>query len=322
MTLDVQTLITNAQKRADDLTTAAMSAAQSVPISTTQERSPYKTAITPHLRGAPPAFTGNIDITAEILRVFQDGFNAFKPEMLEGLADFIARFYPECVFSTTENWICNTILYGGTGIPADVEAQIYNRAKSREIKEAAKMAQVATIQFANRGFQLPSGALTARLLEVQQDADDKISTINRDIMVKQVEIEIENIKFAIDQGVKIRVSILSAISEYLKAYLLPISLANERATAMANAKGILLNSSADYYRAMIAEAELVFKAEEINSTSYNALVTTFMQTYQRATEANSSTGASVANSLAQVAAQASGSALTLAAQEETAINNA
>jgi hypothetical protein len=321
MALDVQELIDSAQDRADDLTRTATSAVRNVPSSAAVKGTPF-IATRPALRGAPPVYTGNVDITTDILRTFQDGFAQFKPEMLEGLADYIARFFPECVFATTENWICNTILYGGTGIPAAIEAQIYQRARARDSEESAKLREAAVTQFAGRGFTLPAGVLTGRVLEIEQDASNKASSFNRDVAIKQAEIEIENIKFAVAEGVKIRVSILSAIADYLKAYLLPIDLANTRADTMARAKGVLLNSSADYYRAMIAEAELALKTQELTGTSQTQIEIAYTNAVQRATEANTDAGVNVANALISAAGQAAGGVLALGAATETAIVDA
>jgi flavin-binding protein dodecin len=321
MALDVQELIDAAQERADDLTDAATRAVRNVSSSAAIKGTPF-VAQAPALRGAPPVYTGNVDITTDILRTFQDGFAQFKPEMLEGLADYIARFFPECVFAQTENWICNTILYGGTGIPADIEAQIYQRARARDSEESEKLREAAVSQFAGRGFMLPGGVLAARLLEVEQDASAKASAFNRDTAIKQAEIEIENIKFAVAEGVKIRVSILSAISDYLKAYLLPVDLANNRAETMARAKGVLLNSSADYYRAMIAEAELALKAQELTGTSSTQIEVAYTNAVQRATEANTDADVAVANALIAAAGQAAGGVLALGASTETAIVDA
>jgi hypothetical protein len=323
---DIDTLIANAQKRANELTSAAIAAAGSYPREPFIDANADKFVAAPYgsnkylerqykgrwLREQPPPYTGNVDITTDIYRVFQDGFSQFKPEMKEALAEYIAQFFPDCVYATTNDWICNTVLYGGTGIPADIEAQIWQRARARDTIEAAKLRDTAVLQFASRGFSLPSGALSARLLEIEQDASNKSSTISRDVAIKQAELEIENIKFAVSEGVKVRTSVLAAIADYVKAYLTPIDQANTRADIMARSKGVLMNSAADYYRAMIAEAELVFKEQNANldadvalSTSYNSASQQFASTVAQISSASVS-------ALSSAAGQAAGSAMSLA----------
>jgi hypothetical protein len=313
---DINELIANAQERADSLTEAAIKMADWAPSQPALEDVGLA-VYPPSLRGSVPAYTGNVDITAEIYRMFQDGFAEFKPEMLDALADYIARFFPACVYASTNDWICNTILYGGTGIPADIEAQIWMRARARETAEASKLKDVATLQFANRGFSMPAGVLAARLLEVEQEASNKSSTLSRDIAIKQAEIEIENIRIAVQEGVKVRASVIAGISDYIRAYLLPINLANERATALAQAKSVFMNSAADYYRAMVAEAELTLRANVAtadNTTQMRASYNTAISSY---TNALTSTVTNAVDALAQTAGQAAGAAITLAGDTQT-----
>jgi hypothetical protein len=314
----IEDLIAQAQERADALSAAAIEAANFDPPSLSVGAF-TATVTAPGLRDNPPAYTGNVDISTDITQAFNEGFSQFKPEMLEAVADYIAKFFPACVYANTNDWICNTILYGGTGIPADIEAQIWSRARSRETAEASKLREVAVVQFAARGFMLPSGVLAARLQEIEQEASNKASTINRDIAIKQAEIEIENIRLAVQEGVKIRASVIAAIGDYMRAYMAPINLANERADLLARSKSVFLNSAADYYRAMIAEAELSLRAALGNldatvtaRTADNNLVGQYATTTAQIL-------ASAASSLSAAAGQAAGASLTLASDNQQAI---
>lgn len=321
MATDVDALIQSAQERANSLSGAAAGAASAVGYVQPSRGNAYDIGV-PTLRGAPPIYTGGGDITSDLQRIFAAAFGDFKPEMLEGLDDFIARFFPACVFANTEDWICNTILYGGTGIPPDVEAQIYSRARSRDTQEARKMRAVAVKQFANRGFSLPAGVLTARLQEVEQEASIASGKTSSEIAIKQAEIQIETIKFAVAEGVKIRGQVINAIADYIKAYMLPIDLANSRADLVAKSKGQFLNSAADYYRAMVAEAELQLKAGEINSSSYTAVEVAYSNAVASATPANARVAAGIAESLISAAGQAAAGVLGVGQAIETSIINA
>lgn len=308
MATDVDALIEAAQNRADELSAAAASAASSVTYSQ-PERQYSGASVGYSLRGVPPAYTGTGDITAELKKAFEDAFAEFKPEMLEGLDDYIARFFPACVFANTEDWICRTILYGGTGIPPEVEAQIYARARARDSQEASRMRDVAVKQFANRGFSLPGGVLAARLREVEQEAANNANRTSTDIAIKQAEIQIETIKFAVSEGVKVRGQVLAAIADYIKAYMLPIDLANGRADLLAKSKATLLNSAAEYYRAMIAEAELQVKAGGIMVDANTAVQVAYSNAIASMGPANSRVAASIAEALISAAGSAAGGVL-------------
>lgn len=98
-----------------------------------------------------------------------------------------------------EEWIEGT----ATGLDPTVEAAIWNRGRDREVTGAARKAMEAMRSFATRGFRKPPGMLSTEIQQAAQDAQDASSTINRDVMIKQAELEQENRKFAFDQAFKV-----------------------------------------------------------------------------------------------------------------------
>lgn len=95
-------------------------------------------------------------------------------------------------------WIAGTF----TGIAPDVEQAIYERARVREVVNAERAVDDAIRQFSARGFDLPAGALIENIQRAQQEEQDKTSTLSRDIMIKQAELEQANIHFALEQGIR------------------------------------------------------------------------------------------------------------------------
>jgi len=85
-------------------------------------------------------------------------------------------------------------LAGGTGLSATVEAGIWDRAREREAATAQAQADEATLQDEALGFDFPTGALNARLEAVGQEYHNKVSSINRDIAIKQAELEQQNLR--------------------------------------------------------------------------------------------------------------------------------
>jgi len=228
------------------------------------------TVSAPTLRGAPPVYQGNIDISTEVKQSYNEALNAMRPEFMDGMAYYLARWFPECVTTTTDNWICNTILTGGTGLPEGIENMIWERARSKEVMEAHRIEQEAVSTFASRGFSMPPGALVMAAYRAQENAAEKSSTIARETAIKHIDIIIENIRFAVGEGVKLRIAVLSAINDFLKAWMLPESLAIEKAKAITESKSSRANSAAAYYNAMISEADLNLKAQAINSGSWDS----------------------------------------------------
>ena len=179
---------------------------------------------------------------------------------------FLDEYFPSLdqYSASADAWINNTIVNGGTGIPADVEAQIWQRGRDKEAADAARLVYEAQSAFAARGFSLPSGALAARMIEVQQEAANKSSTYARDVAVKQIDVEIENIRFAVKLAVDARLAGITAAIEYWKAYLLPHKIAADRAGALIDAKLKFTQALASWFS---AEASL-FSSEITNQGNY------------------------------------------------------
>lgn len=85
-------------------------------------------------------------------------------------------------------------LAGGTGLDATVEAAIWDRAREREAVIAQAQVDEATLQDEALGFDFPTASLSARLEAVGQEYHNKVSSINRDIAIKQADLEQTNLR--------------------------------------------------------------------------------------------------------------------------------
>jgi hypothetical protein len=95
-----------------------------------------------------------------------------------------------------------------TGIPAAVENAMWDRLRNREVQiGAANEAEVLRTHEA-LGFQLPSGALAAQLRAAQVDTLNRISTGNREIVIKQADLEQSNVRDAITAGIQLETQLI------------------------------------------------------------------------------------------------------------------
>lgn len=92
-------------------------------------------------------------------------------------------------------------LNGGVGIPDVIWDAIWDRATDKEDKSGIKLIQEINEEWGARGFSLPQGVQVARIDETKQKVLDIRSTLARDIAEKQAVHEIENLKFAVQQGI-------------------------------------------------------------------------------------------------------------------------
>ncbi len=88
-------------------------------------------------------------------------------------------------------------LAGGTGLDATIEAAIWDRMREREAATAQAQVDEATLQDEALGFDFPTGALNARLEAVGQEYYNKVSGANRDVAIKQADLEQTNLRDAI-----------------------------------------------------------------------------------------------------------------------------
>ena len=94
-----------------------------------------------------------------------------------------------------------TMLQGGTGIPPVVEEALFARTRERERAETEREIQAANDTWAARGFSMPPGMLAKQAAVIREQGRLKSAELNRDIMVQAATWEIENLRFAVQQGI-------------------------------------------------------------------------------------------------------------------------
>lgn len=192
---------------------------------------------------------------------FAELYNQLGPEFDARFDAFLKRFFPkidECLQSTIDNWICDTITNGASGIPVDVENQIWERSRARELRDAARKEDELLADWAGRGFSMPTGALFAAQQQAQQDLSEKISTHSRDVAIEHNKIQIETIKFAVSEGIKLRLGALNAVFQYLKDWLDLAKISSDYANGILQSRSHLYQALAQYYAAVIAAERLEY----------------------------------------------------------------
>jgi hypothetical protein len=154
--------------------------------------------------------------------------------------------------------VITTRLGGGTGLDPAVEQAIWDRARSRETQIG--LANEAEIMRNSEalGFHLPTGVLAAQLREAQQNYYDKLSGLSRDIAIKQADLEQENLKQAIEQGIA------------LEAKLIDYSYQLERLT-FESAKEIATNAIA-INNTMVEQHKALLSTYQIYESAYRTMI--------------------------------------------------
>lgn len=100
------------------------------------------------------------------------------------------------------SWTHLQITTGGSGIDSDVETALYERGRSRLEVDRQSRHEEVTNYWASRGHVLPPGALNRQLRSVNAEHDRNLADLNRDIIIKQADLEQTMTKFALEQALE------------------------------------------------------------------------------------------------------------------------
>ena len=92
------------------------------------------------------------------------------------------------------------MMAGGTGLPPAVEDALFARTRERDSQETSRAVQEAVDSWAARGYSMPPGMLTKAAGVIREQGRLKAAEMNREIFVQAAQIEIENLRFAVTQG--------------------------------------------------------------------------------------------------------------------------
>ena len=93
------------------------------------------------------------------------------------------------------------MMAGGTGIPAAVEDALFSRARDRDGAETERAVSEAFDTWASRNFSMPPGMLVKQVEVAREQGRLKAAELNRDILIEAAKWEIENLRFAVQQGI-------------------------------------------------------------------------------------------------------------------------
>lgn len=170
--------------------------------------------------------------------------------------------YNSALLVQTQSAVSN-ILNGGVGIPEEVWNAIWEKGVEREDRSATKLNQQVHETFAARGFPSPVGAQEKKVQEAQQAVQDASNTLSREIAEKRAEHEIENLKFAIQQGIALEGMLggwyqqkLTRLLDAAKfSYQAEVELFNAQITLF-NAQMELYSTEASVYKALLESAAI------------------------------------------------------------------
>lgn len=159
---------------------------------------------------------------------------------------------------------------GGFGIPPAIEQALFDRARVREDVTARKAVQEAAEEFSSRGFTQPSGELARRISEVRQKNQDAVNQLSREILLKASDVEIENLRFAVTQGVALENSLISYHSQIAERSLRAAEATVRLAVEMFGVQVTYYNAQVTAYQARVEAFKLEIDTERARIELYRS----------------------------------------------------
>lgn len=165
---------------------------------------------------------------------------------LEGFA-FTPEQYTSNLLDRVKGRV-DTMLDGGTGLPAAVAQALRDRAYSALDVSERRAIQTATDEFASKGWEEPNGLLAERLAEVRQNNQNQRNALSRDIYIRDEELAIQNLQFAVTQGIALESALMGDHLEFMRLGLSAAQVAQEFRIRVFDARVSLANLGLQAYQ--------------------------------------------------------------------------
>lgn len=173
---------------------------------------------------------------------------------------FLANNFPwDDEYAAAKAWVSKALTQGGTGLSAFVEDQIWQRERDRLQDEALQGEEEVAAQWAARRYPLPPGAAAHQILLVRQNLRDNLAKSSREVAIKQAEMELENVRFALSTAIDVRKASIQASLDYMARMTFGYTFPAEKVVQSAQAAAALEQAMTSYYQAQLGLKELVLK---------------------------------------------------------------
>ena len=166
----------------------------------------------------------------------------------------------------------NARIHGGTGLAPAVEQKIWDRARDRETQIALAKERDVLRGAEALGFALPSGVLAAQLADARREYHDKLSSLSRDIAIKQAELEQENIKASIQMAITLEGTLIDSHHKYEQLAFEAAKVTVEQSITVINARIEQFKALLQGYQAYASTYDTLVKAELSKVEVFKALL--------------------------------------------------
>lgn len=199
--------------------------------------------------------------------MFEQWWTGIVDKLAAMYGGYMDTYFPnDCDYlQHAQEWICDAITKGGSGIKPQVERQIWDRDRSRILAEARRAENELIASYASRGFPMPPGAMQAGLANIQADTRNQIGQASRDRAIQQSIMEAENVRFAIGQAVSLYSTAIGAARDYMAAMAGAAGTPAQLLPSVTDSQSRLISAASGYYQTRISAQELRLRAAMPNA---------------------------------------------------------
>jgi transcription elongation factor Elf1 len=183
---------------------------------------------------------------------------------------FTEEEYDSALLDAITVELIDRVTNGGTGLNPLVEQAIWDRGRDREDQLALKAAEGVRDDFAKRGHTLPPGAEYKELANIQLETLDKLATYNREVTIKQAELEQANIQHAITETIKLESVLVRNWNDIMQRKFAVAQYTQEAAINIFNAQVSLYNTRVQGYNIQATVFNILVQSEIAKIEAYKA----------------------------------------------------
>lgn len=185
------------------------------------------------------------------------------------LASFFNTYYPLAsdAFDEATGWLVNTITNGGTGINVTIEDQVWQRDRDRIVADTRRVKNQISTGYAAKGYFIPSGSMLKKMEQAEYEGSGKLGIASTSVAAKQLEIEIETIKFAIGKAIDSRTMAMNAAADYIRAIASSPDAAARVAGLNTDSQSKMVSAYSNWYSTKLDRDKIILssKLAEMNS---------------------------------------------------------
>lgn len=200
--------------------------------------------------------------------LFDSTYDRIVGELADSFARFFEDYFPnECDYiGKAQQWMCDVLSGESGGLPVTVEQQLWERDRSRLVRDANRVASEAMMMSAAGGFPMPSGAALHAAHTAHLESQRQIGESSRTRAIEQAKLTIENIRFCVQQALDYRVRGIAAAADYIRALAIGPQLAVQMSTAASDAQARLIMAANSYYQSRIRIEEMKLDVLKFNKS--------------------------------------------------------